>query len=78
MKLNLNSGGDRHWHGNRKWVTLRRWGDVHARAESCARDGEEGDFGRVASLSFSFNQCAARAHDSLPAWTSPQRLKVTH
>ena len=20
MKLNLNSGGARHWHGNRKWV----------------------------------------------------------
>jgi len=26
---------------NRKWVTLRRWGDVHAGGESCAR-AEEG------------------------------------
>ena len=25
---------------NRKWVTLRRWGDVHAGGESCARAGE--------------------------------------
>ena len=24
----------------RKWVTLRRWGDVHAGGESCARTGE--------------------------------------
>jgi hypothetical protein len=24
-KLNLNSGGDHPWHGNREWVTLRRW-----------------------------------------------------
>jgi hypothetical protein len=23
-----------------KWVTLRRWGDVHAGGESCARAGE--------------------------------------
>jgi hypothetical protein len=37
IKLNLNSGGARPWHGNRKWVTLRRWGDVHAGGESCAR-----------------------------------------
>ena len=40
MKLNLNNGGARRWHGNRKWVTLRRWGDVHAGGESCARAGE--------------------------------------
>ena len=39
IKLNLNSGGACR-HGNRKWVTLRRWGDVHAGGESCARAGE--------------------------------------
>ena len=26
--------------GTAKWVTLRRWGDVHAGGESCARAGE--------------------------------------
>jgi hypothetical protein len=36
IKLNLNSGGAYPWHGNRKWVTLRRWGDVRAGGESCA------------------------------------------
>jgi len=40
MNLNLKRGGARHWHGNRKWVTLRHWGDVHAGGESCARAGE--------------------------------------
>jgi hypothetical protein len=38
--LRLNSGGARRRHGNRKWVTLRRWGDVHAGGESYARAGE--------------------------------------
>ena len=44
IKLNLNSGGARRWHGNGKWVTLRRWGDVHAGGESCERAGEGATF----------------------------------
>jgi len=40
IKLNVNSRGAHPWHGNRKWVTLRRWGDVHAGGESRARAGE--------------------------------------
>jgi hypothetical protein len=40
IDLNLNSRGAHPRHGNHKWVTLRRWGDVHAGGESCARAGE--------------------------------------
>ena len=40
MKLNLNSGGTDHWHWNRKWMTLRRWGDVDTGGESCVHAGD--------------------------------------